>query len=385
MLLREITLSAGPGLRIDEEAGVIFDVKIIGNRSANGRVYPQKTLDRAKSMYENRPVNLNHRKTEKDGSRTGERRVEDRIGKFANVRATEGLIGDFHYIKAHPYAGQLVETAKRMPEQFGMSHTADGKVEKVGNEATVTEIVAVESIDLVSDPATTKSLFEEIERDGKAREIIERLSDDAEKMVAALREMMAGPVANGAMPVADGMQSVDNQVNAAFEAAIVAAWRDMTADKATTLKKFRTILDAREKLMGTKEPEPGTGTAGAPAATATKEGAEPAAKAADVAALQEKIAKLEADKALNEAKDDARKLLGIAKIDATDDLVETLAKLPTTDDRKKLIESFPKPGATGQQPPRSGQASGGKAIDESKKAPCDVADDQATAAYLMAR
>lgn len=143
-----------PKPTIDQDAGLIKSVKIIGLVSSNGRKYSPKALESALPLYEGVGVNLDHRSE-------GERSVSDGFGRLVNVAMKEdGVYGDLEYLKTHPRAEQLVETAERMPEQLGMSHQATGQVRQDGDSVIVEEIKSVESVDLVRYPATTRGLFE---------------------------------------------------------------------------------------------------------------------------------------------------------------------------------------------------------------------------------
>ena len=84
-------------------------------------------------------------------------------GHPKDVAAREdGLYGDLHYLRSHPLAEMTAEAAERLPEALGLSHNAEGRVAQSGGTAVVEEIVRVRSVDLVADPATTRSLFEEV-------------------------------------------------------------------------------------------------------------------------------------------------------------------------------------------------------------------------------
>lgn len=156
--LREYVIGdAGLPDRIDEQAGVIRRAKILGRKSANGREYTAEAVQDAAPRYEGRGVYTDHR-TDAGSPRT----VRDKFGWFENVQrsADGGLEGDFHYLKAHPMAPVLIEAARRRPDLFGFSHDAVGR-EKPGSNGTIIESIdEVNSVDLVSDPATVKSLFE---------------------------------------------------------------------------------------------------------------------------------------------------------------------------------------------------------------------------------
>jgi len=154
--IREYALTQGT-LRADRVTGTIRDCKLCGLTSSNGRTYPASTLQKALPLYEGAKVNINH------GRGREPRGYEDRIGSVANVRFVpgDGLRGDLRINPKHPLAEQLLWDAENAPGSVGLSHAIDAKVSrgKDGN-VTVTEIVAVDSVDLVSDPATTQGLFE---------------------------------------------------------------------------------------------------------------------------------------------------------------------------------------------------------------------------------
>lgn len=155
-LLEECSKSIQAG-RVDRANGIIRDVKIISHNSDNHRKYTDGCLMRAVRLYEGCKVNVDHPKRPED-----QRSSYDRIGEIRNVRHTStGLIGDFHLLLSHPLAAQIMEAAERMPQLYGLSHNADGRVIP-GDDGydVVEEITDVRSCDLVADPATNKSLFE---------------------------------------------------------------------------------------------------------------------------------------------------------------------------------------------------------------------------------
>jgi hypothetical protein len=155
--LVEITRSSA--LRVDRDAGVIHGVKVLGLVSANGRRYSRGAIEKARPLYEGTPVNIDHPHAAQPDER---RRLADRLGRLENIRATDaGLFADLHYLKSHPLAEMTAEAAERMPETLGLSHNAVGRIVQRQQETIVEEIMQVRSVDVVSDPATTKSLFEE--------------------------------------------------------------------------------------------------------------------------------------------------------------------------------------------------------------------------------
>lgn len=151
----------GKKLFVDREKGIIKGVKIIGFNSQNGRKYLPEALKDAVPMYEGIKVNIDH----PEKGPTQQRSSHDRFGKFINVRfvESEGVYGDLLYLKNHPLAESVCEAAEReeLNDVFGMSHNAQGEgmVDKK-NIFVVSKITEVRHVDLVADPATTKSLTE---------------------------------------------------------------------------------------------------------------------------------------------------------------------------------------------------------------------------------
>jgi hypothetical protein len=162
--LQEFCSSRGLALRIDRDAGLLRGVKLLGLSSKNGREYPQATLARAAALYDGAKVNVNHPK----GHPLAPRDYQDRLGTIRNVvaRPGEGLFGDLQYNPKHALAEQLLWDAEHAPENVGFSHNVQARTTKRGDQTIVEEILAVQSVDLVADPATTRGLFESAWRAG---------------------------------------------------------------------------------------------------------------------------------------------------------------------------------------------------------------------------
>src|SRR5262245_11293577 len=113
-------LENGKG-RVDRAAGLIKGVKILGQKSSNGRIYPAETIRAAAHLYENKSVRLNHPDNPEE-----QRPVDCVIGSLINVRvAHDGdLYGDLKVVRKHPFAEQLYEMAEEQPHLVMMSHNA---------------------------------------------------------------------------------------------------------------------------------------------------------------------------------------------------------------------------------------------------------------------
>lgn len=174
-LLQEFCDSRGVALRVDRTAGVIRGIKILGPCSRNGREYLPTALSRAVALYEGAKVNVNHPK----GHPLSPRDYQDRIGVIRNVthRADEGLFADFHFNPKHQLAEQLIWDAENSPENVGFSHNVQAQTSRRADTLVVEDIVRVQSVDLVADPATTRGLFEEIEQPSDVCALEQRCRD----------------------------------------------------------------------------------------------------------------------------------------------------------------------------------------------------------------
>lgn len=151
-------VQAFEGSRVDGEAGTIEGVVLAGPTSKNGRRYRTAGLAKAVPLYDGVRVYLNHPTADDLKARHGGRDVRELAGWVTHPRFSEGKVkGTLNILPLHAW---VLEVAARKPDLLGMSHVARGAITKEGEETIVEEILAVRSVDIVSDPATTSSLFE---------------------------------------------------------------------------------------------------------------------------------------------------------------------------------------------------------------------------------
>jgi hypothetical protein len=150
--------------RIDRDAGIIYGVKVLGLVSKNDRRYLPKAVSDALPLYEGVAVNIDHQRDDPNSRVIQDRPMRDRWGVLRNARIIDGEIyANLHYIKSHPMTEMLVEAAEKFPETFGLSHDATGDERAINGERQVIEIWRVNSVDVVSRPATNAGLFESVE------------------------------------------------------------------------------------------------------------------------------------------------------------------------------------------------------------------------------
>lgn len=332
---------------IDKELHVIKGVKILGPDSRNGRRYSEAAMARASGLYEGVNVNIDH-----PDQAAKSRGVMESIGVLKGVRyENKALYGDLHVLASHPHSAVVLERAERFPNNFGLSHNAEGKAFRKDGKLIVESIDRVRSVDLVTDPATNVGLFEETQtvETITLKEFAEQTKHPLLLKLVEDGEMAAIPVE---APAADA--SSDDQAKSAFEQMIVAAFRDDALDMKATLAKIKDILKSYEKL---------TGDGG----SAKKD--EPPADDAKTESLRAEVADLK--NALMES------LIGGVKRDLglREDKLDTaqktkLAECKTPAEARTFIESLPplyrggatpfKPGAKNADPPKPGYKGGKK-------------------------
>ena len=157
------TYLASSDRQVDHTKGVIENVKLIGFHSKNGRVYPPDVLAAAVEKYEGAKVNFNH---PLGNDPAQPRAYQDRFGVIRRARFVEGqgIFGDCHFNPQHPQAAQVCWDAVHHPGALGFSHNALLRLGPLSDgKQIIEEILDVRSMDLVADPATTNSLFEQLQ------------------------------------------------------------------------------------------------------------------------------------------------------------------------------------------------------------------------------
>lgn len=184
--LREAVVKLGKPERVDRENGVIYGVKVLGPESANRRRYTLEAIRAAVSLYEGAPVNADH-PTKPDDSRS----VHDCFAWLEHVRVDRdgGLRGDLHLLDpGSPLSVKLMTAAEQRHDLFGLSHNATGQGYTDQDGTFVCEVIeSLTSVDLVTDPATTRGLFERRTMKLTLRQLLEAAS----KKIPARRKRAA--------------------------------------------------------------------------------------------------------------------------------------------------------------------------------------------------
>lgn len=348
--------------RIDRAGGRIRGVRVIGLKSRNGRRYLREAIASAAPLYEGARVYLNHRVE-------GERPTRERWGKLINVREADdgGLVADLDYLTKHPETESTLEAIEKF-QDIGLSHDSLGRSRLEGGERVVYEIVKVNSVDLVENPATTENLWES-EMKSKRVKFLAVLRENREEVKVAdqfltglmekskshpeiMLEMglddmevdMAAPV-DGAPALAG-----DDAVKSALRQAILAVL-DGPDDSATTMKKIKTLLDVGDKLTAQVPPAGGLTV---PSTDESEEEELPddlpesvrkvilgvTAKAKEIDRVLESVRTREKDLKAKEDAAECRSLLESKGREVTDERLRLLTGA-VVGDRDALVESWP--------------------------------------------
>lgn len=339
---------------VDANSGVIRGVKLLGLNSRNGRRYTREALQRALPLYNDTKIYLNHQRRAERGE---DRQFESWAGVVQNAEIRQdGVYGEAHLRKESPFFRGLVEAATRFPKSFGFSHVADGDSRMEGGTEVVESISAVESVDIVTDPATTKGLFESMQTDPVTlRQVVDKLPTGHPFRSRLIEGMDAG--------LFDGGMELGSESDV------------KTNDPLTLIyKALEKVLDTLSKVVGTQamadatkksqsppnvEPDPKPTPANQPSPPAN----EPPMSDPTKLQYESRIATLEKKLALTESEN----ALAKAGIEPTEIRIVTLANTPA-EHRDKLIESWPKKEVASLQesngywpatsPPAQGSGSG---------------------------
>jgi len=182
--------------RIDEQAGVIYNVLVLGRGQKNDRKYTDEAMEEAvnSSKYEELQVYIGPHKK----SRFAKRSPHDHAGELRNTRfAADGIRGDLHYNRASKGGKLVLEIAKRFPKRFGLSHHADVAGYVKDGVKVITRIVEATVADVVKDPATTESVFEDVEVRETAAEaegdaaVVETSSAEGRNWSSCMKDLIA--------------------------------------------------------------------------------------------------------------------------------------------------------------------------------------------------
>jgi len=146
-------------VQIDKEKMVINRVALLSSISANKREYTENCLAKSVNLLEGAKCYADH---DLSGKTRG---VRDLIGIYRGV-VNEGkkVFGNLHILNDGGEMSQkMLAIVEQMPDIVGNSISARGKYHIENGIDIIEELTKVNSVDIVTNPATTSSLFESIE------------------------------------------------------------------------------------------------------------------------------------------------------------------------------------------------------------------------------
>lgn len=147
-------------VEIDHDNLILKNVVVLGPVSTNRRKYSVETQQKALPLFEGIRAYVNHPKMNEMNE---PRDMRDLVGEHKNIRMVgDRTVSDLHLLDNATVRDVVLPVAESKPHLVGNSIVARGKMvkEKDGTD-NVEEILAVRSVDIVTEPATTKSLFAE--------------------------------------------------------------------------------------------------------------------------------------------------------------------------------------------------------------------------------
>lgn len=379
---RDLVESAAIRGRLDKDAGIVRGVKILGAESDHGYRYTSSAMKNAISLYEGKPVNIDH---PKERSISASRRYADRFGRISNVHFREGksygLYGDLHYNKGHRLASQFEWDVENNPNNLGLSQMARGSTAVRSGKVLVESIQVVKSVDVVADPATNQGLFEskgarmkvrkkkrrEASKGQRRRQLMEslreriddldndELSDLFEAATTSTGTSQSPMEAMGAMLTAifmDGsmdMEQKREKINAVLDLA-----DEQEVDKSgesDSDEESDASADASGKKKGVSLPESKGGSmkkGNKPSKTKKTNDAELVEDVADVKQelnlmrKERRIMELCEDAGFKPTKIQKRAMLGLTKVSEVKELIESFSGKDETDTRKGSLGRRPK-------------------------------------------
>ena len=320
------------GHTVNRESGVIENVRILGAKSKNGRHYTDQALHDGARLYEGMRCNFDH--PPKDQPRA-ERSFSDFAGQLRQCRVDTTLRevrGNFHIATKHRDAELLLEAAEKFSNTFGLSHNADGDVRMKNDTQIVESLTHVESVDIVTRPATNEGLFESEEhtmssvnqrKSAKTKTVRQIIEDSPAK--TSHRQLLLeieneGIIADEAPIEVEEDASPEDQIKSGIMAAI---WKKLETASGEEMEAVLEVLGLKDTVDQAINGGGETEAAAEDTDTATE-----AATESVNSKLLNKINKLEAKNMLLEA-----------DIEATDIRIAAIAAVPESA-RKTLLDSW---------------------------------------------
>ena len=152
---------------INKEKRLIEKVVLLSAESANNRTYTEDCLTKSVNLLEGAKCYADH---DKSGDTRG---VRDLIGIYRDVVYEANKVkGTLHLLDdGSEMSNKVLAIIEQMPELVGNSISARGRYHREDGKDIIEELTKVNSVDIVTDPATTSSLFESIEEEKEDKQM----------------------------------------------------------------------------------------------------------------------------------------------------------------------------------------------------------------------
>jgi hypothetical protein len=182
-------------LLIDRENHLIKNIALTGMKSKNGYHYSEKSLKNALSLYENKPVFLDHAS---NLTKPYDRSTRDLVGSVVNPRFEKNRVrGDIRILETEAGKTFLALVQSNAPS-VGMSQVVMG--ERGKDPSIIEKIHDVVSVDAVIFPATTTT-FREQQKNKKSEshpapieeleKKVQRLSEEIKAVIQEKEELLS--------------------------------------------------------------------------------------------------------------------------------------------------------------------------------------------------
>ncbi|MFG0297506.1 MAG: hypothetical protein ACF8PG_16490 [Maioricimonas sp. JB045] len=170
-------------LSVDRDQRIVRNVALTGRHSKNGYSYAEAALAAAVSLYDGKPVFLDHAA---DRTRSHERSTRDLVGSIVHPRFEDGRVrGDIRLLDTESGRTFLALVEGETPG-VGMSHVV--LAERSADGSCVERIHDVVSVDAVINPATTTTFRETIDADGSS-DATDELEPDVMRLQQELEQL----------------------------------------------------------------------------------------------------------------------------------------------------------------------------------------------------
>lgn len=146
--------------KLSEDKLIIKNSVILSRTSVNGRDYPDDVQEAAVPLFEGAKAFIDHPEPDKMHL---PRNARDLLGEHRNVHFANGkTYSDIHLLNNDVVRGVILPIIEQKPHLCGNSVVVriNQKFEKETGRYRVEKILAARSVDIVTEPATTKGIFE---------------------------------------------------------------------------------------------------------------------------------------------------------------------------------------------------------------------------------